>query len=98
VQHLLAQAIRSRFGGDALPPIINGTIGKKRRTEIVDGFQRGDEGFAPAILSTRVGGVGLHMTAANHVIHVGRWWNPALEDQCNDRVYRMGQVAYCGRK
>lgn len=43
------------------------------------------------ILSPRAGGVGLTLTAANHVIHLSRWWNPAVEDQCSDRVYRIGQ-------
>ena len=43
------------------------------------------------ILSPRAGGVGLILTAANHVIHLSRWWNPAVEDQCTDRVYRIGQ-------
>ncbi len=43
------------------------------------------------IVSPRVGGVGLTITAANHVVHYGRWWNPAREDQCTDRVYRIGQ-------
>jgi SNF2 family DNA or RNA helicase len=43
------------------------------------------------ILSPRAGGVGLTLTAANHVIHLSRWWNPAVEDQCTDRVYRIGQ-------
>ena len=43
------------------------------------------------ILSPRAGGVGLTLTSANHVIHLSRWWNPAVEDQCTDRVYRIGQ-------
>jgi hypothetical protein len=42
-------------------------------------------------LSPRAGGVGLTLTTANHVIHLSRWWNPAVEDQCTDRVYRIGQ-------
>lgn len=43
------------------------------------------------ILSPKAGGVGLTLTAANHVIHLSRWWNPAVEDQCTDRIYRIGQ-------
>jgi SNF2 family DNA or RNA helicase len=43
------------------------------------------------ILSPKAGGVGLTLTAANHVIHLSRWWNPAVEDQCTDRVFRIGQ-------
>ena len=42
-------------------------------------------------LSPKVGGVGLNLVAANHVIHVERWWNPAIENQCNDRAFRIGQ-------
>ena len=92
VQQVLAQAIRTRFGLKAPPMIINGRVSRKRRKLIVDGFQQSGDGFVPIILSPRVGGVGLHLTAANHVIHVSRWWNPALEEQCNDRVHRMGQT------
>lgn len=44
------------------------------------------------LLSPKAGGVGLMLTAANHVIHLSRWWNPAVEDQCTDRVYRIGQT------
>ena len=44
------------------------------------------------LLSPKAGGVGLTLTAANHVIHLSRWWNPAVEDQCSDRVYRIGQT------
>jgi hypothetical protein len=44
------------------------------------------------ILSPRAGGVGLTLTTANHVVHLSRWWNPAVEDQCTDRVYRIGQT------
>ncbi|AMJ59445.1 helicase-related protein [Bosea sp. PAMC 26642] len=44
------------------------------------------------ILSPRAGGVGLTLTAANHAIHLSRWWNPAVEDQCTGRVLRIGQT------
>jgi SNF2 family DNA or RNA helicase len=43
------------------------------------------------ILGPRAAGLGLTLTAANHVVHLSRWWNPAVEDQCTDRVYRIGQ-------
>lgn len=43
------------------------------------------------LLSPRAAGIGLTLTAANHVIHLDHWWNPAVEDQCTDRVYRIGQ-------
>jgi hypothetical protein len=58
--------------------------------ERVEEFQE-RSGFGVMILSPRAGGVGLTLTAANHVIHIARWWNPAVEDQCTDRVYRIGQ-------
>ena len=70
---------------------INGGVAAERRQEIVDLFQRGPTGFDLLLLSPKAGGVGLNLTAANHVIHLTRWWNPAVEDQCTDRVYRIGQ-------
>jgi hypothetical protein len=48
-------------------------------------------GFDALILSPRAAGIGLTITEANHVIHLSRWWNPAVEDQATDRVYRIGQ-------
>jgi hypothetical protein len=61
-----------------------------KRQERVHRFQT-RSGFDVMILSPRAGGVGITLTAANHVIHLSRWWNPAVEDQCTDRVYRIGQ-------
>ena len=61
------------------------------RQKAVERFQAAPEGFDAILLSPRAGGVGLMLTAANHVIHLSRWWNPAVEDQCTDRVYRIGQ-------
>ena len=55
-------------------------------------FQNAGSGFDVMILSPRAAGVGLTLTAANHVIHLTRWWNPAVEDQCTDRAHRIGQV------
>lgn len=66
-----------------------GAVRKKR----VDAFQSIPPGeFGVMLLSPKAGGVGLTLTAANHVIHLNRWWNPAVEDQCTDRVYRIGQT------
>jgi SNF2 family DNA or RNA helicase len=45
------------------------------------------------LLSPKAGGVGLTLTAANHIVHLSRWWNPAVEDQCTDRALRIGQQA-----
>ncbi|MDR7279712.1 DEAD/DEAH box helicase [Catenuloplanes atrovinosus] len=69
---------------------LHGGLAKARRDELVERFQTGDE---PTIflLSLKAAGTGLNLTAANHVIHVDRWWNPAVEDQATDRAYRIGQ-------
>ncbi|MCS6780889.1 MAG: DEAD/DEAH box helicase [Geminicoccaceae bacterium] len=72
------------------PPVVSGDVAGGRRQNIVDAFQRG-RGFGLVLLSPRAGGVGLTLTRANHVIHLARWWNPAVEDQCNGRVLRIGQ-------
>lgn len=58
--------------------------------EIVESFQKED--YVPYIvLSLRAAGTGLNLTAANHVIHFDRWWNPAVENQATDRAFRIGQ-------
>ena len=75
--------------GDA-PMVINGAIPAKARQARVDRFQT-HRGFDIMLISPKAGGVGLTLTAANHVVHLSRWWNPAVEDQCTDRVYRIGQ-------
>jgi SNF2 family DNA or RNA helicase len=71
-------------------PFLYGAVAKKRREEMVDAFQ--SEGGPPVlILTLKAGGVGLNLTAANHVVHYDRWWNPAVEDQATDRAFRIGQ-------
>ena len=82
--------IQRRYGLVKAPMVINGSVDTKARQERVDEFQR-DQRFDVMLLSPKAGGVGLTLTAANHVIHLSRWWNPAVEDQCSDRVYRIGQ-------
>ena len=72
--------------------IINGEVPGSKRQPMIDHFQQSMNGFGAMILSPRAAGVGLTITAANHVIHLSRWWNPAVEDQCNDRIYRIGQA------
>ena len=70
--------------------IINGDVSGERRKSFVDKF--GDtKGFNIIIISPKAGGVGLNIVSANHIIHLERWWNPAVEDQCNDRIFRIGQ-------
>ncbi|MGM4877058.1 DEAD/DEAH box helicase [Bradyrhizobium sp. 956_D2_N1_5] len=92
VQATFAAAATSLLGLRKQPAIINGTTPGSKRQDIVDRFQSGPKGFDVLILSPKAAGVGLTITAANHVIHLSRWWNPAVEDQCNDRVYRIGQT------
>ncbi len=70
--------------------VLHGGTGVGKRREIVDAFQR-DDGPPFFVLSLKAGGVGLNLTAASHVIHFDRWWNPAVENQATDRAYRIGQ-------
>lgn len=63
----------------------------ERRQAIVDQFNQ-SAGFNVMILSPRAAGTGLTITSANHVIHYTRWWNPAVESQATDRVYRIGRT------
>ena len=90
VQSIISEIIERRYGCRKVM-IINGKITGKKRQERVDDFQIADEGFEAMILSPKAGGVGLNLTAASHVLHLSRWWNPAVEDQCSDRAYRIGQ-------
>jgi superfamily II DNA or RNA helicase len=72
---------------------LHGGTSKRARDELVQRFQDGAN-HAPRIfvLSLKAGGTGLNLTAANHVFHYDRWWNPAVEDQATDRAYRIGQT------
>ncbi|MEV0612962.1 DEAD/DEAH box helicase [Nonomuraea sp. NPDC050404] len=69
---------------------LHGGLPKKTRDRLVDRFQNDSEPTL-FVLSLKAAGVGLNLTAANHVIHVDRWWNPAVEDQATDRAFRIGQ-------
>jgi hypothetical protein len=84
--------LQRRYGLSQTPMVINGSVGTGERQKRVDAFQAGEGGFDVMLLSPKAGGVGLTLTAANHVIHLSRWWNPAVEDQCSDRAYRIGQT------
>jgi SNF2 family DNA or RNA helicase len=70
--------------------ILHGGTPIKKRPELVDEFC-GEEYVPFMVLSLKAGGVGLNLTAANHVIHFDRWWNPAVENQATDRAFRIGQ-------
>lgn len=88
MQRLMQRVLRCRYGLDCA--IINGEVSGGRRQQLVDAFQTAT-GFNVLILSPEAAGVGLNITAANHVIHLSRLWNPAKEDQATNRVYRIGQ-------
>lgn len=96
MQQLLALTCEEIFGFRI--HIVNGATGKdsrqgisNSRRAVVDGFRK-SPGFNVLILSPDVAGIGLTIVEANHVIHYGRWWNPAKESQATDRVYRIGQT------
>ena len=80
--------LKSVFKRDGL--VLTGNTPVKQRRALVDEFQR-DAGPPFFLLSLKAGGTGLNLTAASHVIHFDRWWNPAVENQATDRAFRIGQ-------
>ena len=86
--HMLQPYLSARIGCPVL--FLHGGTAKKQRDAMVARFQEADEPVL-FLLSLKAGGTGLNLTAANHVIHVDRWWNPAVEDQATDRAFRIGQ-------
>ena len=90
MQTFLIGALRRKFSITEDVMVVNGAVSGQARKARVDRFQQ-RSGFDVMLLSPKAGGVGLTLTAANHVIHLSRWWNPAVEDQCTDRTYRIGQ-------
>lgn len=87
---ILCEAIEQRFG--SRPQFLHGGLTAAARGEMVDAFQSGRDVSRVLVLSLKAGGVGLNLTRANHVFHYDRWWNPAVEDQATDRVFRIGQT------
>ncbi|MER5862238.1 DEAD/DEAH box helicase [Kitasatospora sp. NPDC002040] len=85
---LLQPHLTERLGEEVL--YLHGGVPKHRREELVARFQA-PGGPRVFLLSLRAGGTGLNLTAANQVIHLDRWWNPAVEDQATDRAFRIGQ-------
>ncbi|MEO4054093.1 DEAD/DEAH box helicase [Solibacillus sp. CAU 1738] len=73
-------------------PFLTGSMPKQQRDNLVEAFQAGE--FPIFLLSLKAGGTGLNLTAANHVLHADRWWNPAVENQATDRAYRIGQTQF----
>jgi SNF2 family DNA or RNA helicase len=91
--HMLTAHLRSLFGVDVL--FLHGGAPQEQRDRMVARFQRGgsQDNSAPIfVLSLKAGGTGLNLTAANHVFHFDRWWNPAVENQATDRAFRIGQT------
>ncbi|HEX2808233.1 MAG TPA: DEAD/DEAH box helicase, partial [Kineosporiaceae bacterium] len=87
---MLRAHLSARFGREVL--FLHGGVAKADRDTMVARFSADDASSPPLfVLSLKAGGTGLNLTAANHVLHVDRWWNPAVEDQATDRAFRIGQ-------
>jgi SNF2 family DNA or RNA helicase len=84
----LAAFLAGLFGRDGL--MLTGETAVKKRQDLIRQFQE-DEGVPFFVLSVKAGGAGLNLTAASHVVHFDRWWNPAVENQATDRAFRIGQ-------
>lgn len=87
---LLKPYLEAKLGRETL--FLYGSTPKQQRQAMVDRFQHDPQGPRIFILSLKAGGVGLNLTRANHVFHFDRWWNPAVENQATDRVFRIGQT------
>ena len=84
----LAGFLAEVFGREGL--VLHGGTPVRRRQQLVRSFQE-DDRVPFMVLSLKAGGTGLNLTAASHVIHFDRWWNPAVENQATDRAFRIGQ-------
>ncbi|MCB7070789.1 DEAD/DEAH box helicase [Caldibacillus sp. 210928-DFI.2.22] len=87
---MIQSVLEARYGLKV--PFLNGSTSKQQRDTLINNFQKGE--FPILLLSLKAGGTGLNLTAANHVIHYDRWWNPAVENQATDRAYRIGQTKF----
>ena len=85
----LASFLGSVFGRPGL--VLQGETEVKKRKDLVRRFQEDDD-VPFFVLSVKAGGAGLNLTAAAHVVHFDRWWNPAVENQATDRAFRIGQT------
>ncbi|KAA0214179.1 MAG: DEAD/DEAH box helicase [Leptolyngbya sp. PLA3] len=88
--HLLTAMLEHELDREIL--FLHGGTPQTQRQKIVETFQKADGTRPILILSLKAGGVGLNLTAATHVFHFDRWWNPAVENQATDRAYRIGQT------
>lgn len=85
----LSDYLKAIFQREGL--VLHGGTSVKERNRMVEQFN--GEAYIPyMVLSLKAGGVGLNLTAANHVVHFDRWWNPAVENQATDRAFRIGQL------
>ncbi len=84
----LSDYLTTVFGRAGL--ILHGGVPVRKRKPLIDQFQQ-EDGPPFFILSLKAGGTGLNLTAASHIIHFDRWWNPAVENQATDRAFRIGQ-------
>jgi superfamily II DNA or RNA helicase len=85
----LAAFLGTVFGREGL--VLHGETEVRKRKDLVQRFQEDDD-VPFFVLSVKAGGAGLNLTAASHVIHFDRWWNPAVENQATDRAFRIGQT------
>ncbi|MCR9039754.1 DEAD/DEAH box helicase [Bacillus sp. L381] len=88
--NMMKRLLEKTFGEPV--QFLNGSLSKQERDSLVERFQKKE--YPTLILSLKAGGTGLNLTAANHVIHYDRWWNPAVENQATDRAYRIGQERF----
>ncbi len=87
---MLAGMLRKSFDREVL--FLHGGVPQRQREQMIEQFQNGGDRSPIFILSLKAGGVGLNLTAASHVFHFDRWWNPAVENQATDRAFRIGQT------
>jgi SNF2 family DNA or RNA helicase len=87
---LLEMMIKKRLGN--MVQFLHGGTTAKQRDAMIERFQQPNSDIKIFLLSLRAGGLGLNLTAANHVFHFDRWWNPAVESQATDRAHRVGQT------
>ena len=91
---IIQKHLQEAYGQEVI--FLHGAVTKKKRDQMVERFQSSN-GSGPRVfvLSLKAGGTGLNLTAANHVFHFDRWWNPAVENQATDRAFRIGRRATC---
>jgi superfamily II DNA or RNA helicase len=90
----MGRLLVAQLSADLEAPVelLHGGVSATGRDRLVERFQDPDGQVPVLVVSLRAGGTGLNLTAANHVLHYDRWWNPAVEDQATDRAHRIGQT------